>query len=105
MEYCTHCIILDTWSRTKFKRSHVSGIDYLSRLILSGMILRNEVIDLVKKHERDLNLWSVENFSNFLGHSITEFNTIIDRLCNRQFFRKDAFDRWLLMEPIQKEMD
>lgn len=87
------------------KFGHASATDYASRFVRYGMISRNEAIDLVRKHDHNLDPRSVEDFCSFLGYSETEFYAIIDKLYNRQLFQKDAFGRWVLKEPIQKEMD
>jgi len=87
------------------KFGHASATDYASRFVRYGMMTRNEAIDLVRKHDHNLDPRSVEDFCNFLGYSETEFYAIIDKLYNKQLFQKDAFGRWVLKEPIQKEMD
>lgn len=87
------------------KFGHASATDYASRFVRYGMISRNEAIDLVREHDHNLDPHSVEDFCKFLGYTETEFYSIIDKLYNKQLFKKDSFGRWVLKDPIQKDSE
>lgn len=71
------------------KFGHASATDYCSRMIRYGMITRDEAVDLVKKHDHDLDPRSVREFCEFSGYTEKEFWGVIDRHYNRELFTKE----------------
>ena len=64
------------------------------------MLDRNEAIELVKKHDHDLDSLCVRDFCNFLGYTEREFWDIVDKFYNRDIFKKNEFNKWVLKEPL-----
>lgn len=83
------------------KFGHATATDYASRYIRYGLLTRNEAIELVKKHDHNLDPLCVRDFTNFLGISESEFWNIIDTFYNEDIFKKDEFGRWVLKQEIQ----
>ena len=65
------------------------------------MLTREEAIELVKKHDHDLDKLAVKDFIDFTGYTEEEFYNIIDSLYNRDLFKKDEFGRWVLKTEIR----
>lgn len=82
------------------KFGHASATDYAARFIRYGLLTRDEAIDLVRKHDHNLDPKSVEDFINFVGYSESEFWSIVDSLYNRDLFEKNGFGEWKLKNPI-----
>lgn len=93
---------VDTWLKYP-KFGHAGATDYASRFIRYGIITREEGIELVKKHDHNLDPLAVYDFCEFCGYTETEFWKIIDRHYNKNLFKKDLFDRWILKNPLWKE--
>lgn len=85
------------------KFGHASATDYASRMIRYGLLTRKEAIELVKKHDHDLDPLSVRDFCSFCGYSESEFWQIIDNLYNKEIFQKNALGAWELKKPVWKE--
>ncbi|MBR3149664.1 MAG: N-acetyl sugar amidotransferase [Eubacterium sp.] len=85
------------------KFGHASATDYASRMIRYGLITREEAIELVKKHDHDLDPLCVRDFCEFCGYTEKEFWSIIDGLYNRELFEKDDNGNWVLKEPLWKK--
>ena len=83
------------------KFGHASATDYAARFIRYGMLTREEAIELVKKHDHDLDKLAVKDFIDFTGYTEEEFYNIIDSLYNRDLFKKDEFGRWVLKTEIR----
>lgn len=82
------------------KFGHASTTDYASKYIRYGMITREEGIELVKKYDHKLDQRSVQEFTDFLGYSLTEFYSIVDNFYNNELFEKNMFGEWQLKNPI-----
>lgn len=82
------------------KFGHATATDYAARLVRYGMLDRNEAIELVKKHDHDLDSLCVRDFCNFLGYTEREFWDIVDKFYNRDIFKKNEFNKWVLKEPL-----
>lgn len=82
------------------KFGHASATDYAARMVRYGMIARDEAIELVHKHDHDLDPLSVRDFCEFAGYKESEFWKIIDKFYNRDIFTKDKFGGWVLKDPI-----
>ena len=85
------------------KFGHASATDYGARMIRHGMLTRDEAIELVKKHDHDLDPRSVREFCQFFGYSEKEFWEIIDSNYNQDIFEKKNNSVWEIKNPIWKE--
>ena len=85
------------------KFGHASATDYASRMVRYGLISREEAIEMVRKHDGNLDALAVRDFCEFCGYTETEFWKIVDSLYNRNLFVKDEFDKWVLKEPVWKK--
>ena len=85
------------------KFGHACATDVVSRLVRTGILTREEAIELVKKHDHDLDQKCVDDFCNFCGYTISEFWKIVDSFYNRELFEKDQNGRWVLKDPIWKQ--
>ena len=83
------------------KFGHQAATDYASRMVRYGMIDRETGFKLIKEHDANLDPRSVREFCQFLGYTEPEFWTIIDRLYNKEIFKKDAHDRWVLISDYK----
>ena len=82
------------------KFGHASATDYAARFVRYGLLTRDEAIDLVKKHDHNLDAKCIEDFINFLGYSESEFWNVIDKLYNKEIFEKNIFGQWMLKNPV-----
>jgi N-acetyl sugar amidotransferase len=82
------------------KFGHAFATDCASRFVRYELITREEAIELVKKHDHDLDPLAVRDFCEFLGYTEEEFWSIIDDLYNPDLFEKDKFGNWILKDPI-----
>lgn len=82
------------------KFGHASATDYAARFVRYGLITREEAIELVRKYDHNLDPKSVEDFINFLGYSHSEFWNIIDKLFNKDIFKKNIYGEWVLKNPV-----
>jgi hypothetical protein len=85
------------------KFGHQAATDYSARYIRYGLLTRNEAIELVRKKDHDLDPKSIDHFCRFTGYTQSEFWKIIDKFYNKEIFIKDAFNRWVLKNPIWRE--
>lgn len=84
------------------KFGHATATDYAARFVRYGLITREEAIELVRKHDHNLDPRCVEEFIKFTGYSCSEFWSIVDKLYNRDIFEKNSLGQWVLKEPIWK---
>ncbi|MCR4657332.1 MAG: N-acetyl sugar amidotransferase [Lachnospiraceae bacterium] len=82
------------------KFGHGVATDYASRYVRYGMISREEAVKIVKERDGMLDPKCVEDFCEFLGYSESEFWAIVDSFYNEELFEKNAFDEWVLREPV-----
>jgi N-acetyl sugar amidotransferase len=82
------------------KFGHQAATDYSSRFVRYGLLDRNQALELVKRHDHDLDPLTMRDFCDFCGYSEREFWGIVDRWYNRDLFEKDAFGRWVLKTPV-----
>ena len=82
------------------KFGHATATDYASRFIRYGMMSREEAVDLVNKHDHDLDAQCVRDFCEFLGYSEKEFWSIVDGFYNKDLFEKDSFGTWTLKKGL-----
>lgn len=85
------------------KFGHQFATDYASRFIRYGMITRDEGIELVKKHDHDLDSLAVRDFCEFCGYSETQFWEIVDKFYNKDLFIKNDIGKWVLKHPVWEE--
>ncbi len=83
------------------KFGHASATDYASRFIRYGILTRDEAIELVKKHDHNLDPLAVRDFIEFAGYSEKEFWEIVDGFYGPEIFDKDDFGAWKLREPAK----
>jgi len=84
------------------KFGHASATDYASKFIRYGLISRDEAIELVKKHDHNLDSLTIQDFIDFAGYSHKEFWDIVDSLYNKDLFEK-VDGEWKLKNPVWKE--
>lgn len=85
------------------KFGHATATDYAARFVRYGLLTRDEAIELVKKHDHDLDIKSVLDFTDFVGYTETEFWKIIDKQYNKEIFEKNIYGGWKLKNPIWNE--
>lgn len=95
----TRAYLVHSWMKYP-KFGHASATDYAARMVRYGLIDRNKAIDLVRKHDHDLDVLCIRDFCVFMGYSESEFWEIIDKLYNREIFTKNEYGRWMLKNPI-----
>jgi len=83
------------------KFGHASATDYASRMVRYGMISRKEAIELIKKHDHNLDPLCVRDFCEFLNYKEKEFWEIIDKQYNLDLFEKDTNGYWRLKKQIK----
>lgn len=84
------------------KFGHTSATDYAARMVRYGMISREEAVQMVKKHDAYLDPLCVRDFCEFCGYTETEFWNIVDKLYNKDLFKKDVNGAWVLKDPVWK---
>ncbi len=82
------------------KFGHQFATDYASRFVRYGLITREEAIDLVRKHDHNLDSLAIRDFCDFLGYKESEFWSIVDKFYNKDLFHKDDHGKWVLKHPI-----
>jgi len=82
------------------KFGHATATDYAARFVRYGQISREEAVDLVRRHDHDLDSKCVDDFVDFTGYSYTEFWSIIDGFYNRDLFEKNELGQWILKNPV-----
>jgi len=82
------------------KFGHATATDYASRLIRYGLLNRDEAVEIVKKHDHDLDPKCIQDFCSFLGYSERAFWDIIDGFYNEEIFIKDKNGQWVLRTPL-----
>jgi N-acetyl sugar amidotransferase len=87
------------------KFGHASATDYAARFVRYGMLTRDEAIEMVKKHDYDLDVLCIRDFCDFIGYSEIEFWAIIEKLYNKDLFEKNKFGKWCLINSIYEVND
>ncbi|MEG1300042.1 MAG: N-acetyl sugar amidotransferase [Erysipelotrichaceae bacterium] len=82
------------------KFGHACATDYTSRFIRYGMMDRDEAIKIVKEKDHNLDPICVKDFCEFADYSEKEFWEIIDKLYNKEIFKKDKCGNWVLKNPV-----
>ena len=84
------------------KFGHASATDYAARYIRYGVLTREEAIELVNKHDHDLDPLSVDHFCSFVGYSRSQFWNIIDKFYNTELFKKNENGKWVLKKSFKE---
>lgn len=82
------------------KFGHTSATDYAARMVRYGLIDRAKAVELVKEHDGNLDPLCVRDFCDFCGYSESEFWAIVDKLYNKDIFKKDIAGKWVLKHPV-----
>lgn len=82
------------------KFGHATATDYAARFIRYGILSREEGVELVKKHDHNLDSLCVRDFCDFCGYSESEFWNIVDKFYNKDLFKKNNLSDWVLKEPL-----
>jgi len=82
------------------KFGHATATDYAARLIRYSDITRGKGMELIRKHDHNLDLVCVRDFC---GYTETEFWNIIDKFYNRELFDRNESGKWVLKNPVWKE--
>lgn len=85
------------------KFGHASATDYASKFVRYGLITRERAIELVRKHDHNLDSKTVEDFCLFTGYSVQEFHKIVDQFYNKELFTRNSFGEWILKSPVWKQ--
>jgi len=85
------------------KFGHATATDYASRFVRYGLITRDEAVELIKKHDNNLDDKSIQDFVEFTGYTMKEFWSIVDKFYNRDLFIKDEYGQWKLKHPIWED--
>jgi len=83
------------------KFGHASATDYAARMIRYGLLTREEAVKIVNERDGKLDPLCVRDFCEFCGYTEEEFWKIVDSLYNRDLFKKNQFDKWVLKEPLK----
>lgn len=65
-----------------------------SRWIRAGLVTRNEMIPLVKEHDKKLDQGIVDKFMEYTGMSVREFWSTMDKWYNTELFYQDRDGVW-----------
>lgn len=69
-------------------------------MIRYRLITREEGIELVKRHDHNLDPKAVKDFMAFAGYTATEFWGIVNKFYNREIFELNEFGEWKLKVPV-----
>ncbi|MGY0399597.1 MAG: N-acetyl sugar amidotransferase [Ostreibacterium sp.] len=78
------------------KFGHASATDYSARMVRYGILTREEAVELVKKHDHNLDPRCIREFCAFMGYSEKEFWGIIDGLYNQELFQRGSNGNYVL---------
>ena len=76
------------------KYGHASATEMASRWIRTGLVKREEMVEYVKKYDKNLDQEIVTQFCNFTKMSPREFWKIMDKWYNSDFFEQDREGVW-----------
>ncbi len=95
----TRAYLIHPWLKYP-KFGHATATDYAARFVRYGLLTRNEAIELVKKHDHDLDKLALRDFCQFLGYNERQFWDIVDKFYNTELFVK-VNNHWKLKNPIK----
>lgn len=76
------------------KFGHAAATEMASRWIRAGHVTREEMIPLVKKHDKKLDQRMVDGYLQYTGMTPREFWRIMDKWYNRNLFYQDRDGVW-----------
>ena len=76
------------------KFGHASATEMASRWIRAGLKTREEMIPLVKEHDKKLDQGIADNFMAFTRMTPREFWAVMDKWYNKSLFYQDQFGVW-----------
>jgi len=76
------------------KYGHASATEMASRWIRTGLVKREEMVEYVKKYDKNLDQEIVTQFCNFTKMSPREFWKIMDKWYNKDLFEQDKDGIW-----------
>lgn len=76
------------------KFGHAAATEMASRWIRAGHVTREEMIPLVKKHDKKLDQRMVDGYLQYTGMTPREFWRIMDKWYNRDLFYQDRDGVW-----------
>jgi len=82
------------------KFGHAFATDFASRLVRYGEITREQAVELVRKHDHNLDPLAVRDFCDFLNYKEQDFWSIIDTLYNKDIFEKKPYAGWKLKKSL-----
>ncbi len=82
------------------KFGHATATDYASRFLRYGMLNREQAVELVNKHDHDLDKLAIVDFCEFLGYSERQFWNIVEKFYNKDLFIK-VNNQWKLKNPLK----
>lgn len=82
------------------KFGHASATDYAARMVRYGLMTRDEAVEAVKQHDHKLDPLCVRDFIEFCGYTETEFWAIVDKMYNKEIFKKNERGAWELKHPV-----
>lgn len=97
----TPAYLVHSWLKYP-KFGHAAATDYGARYIRYGLLRRDQAIDLIKKHDFNLDSRTIKEFCEFLNYTEEEFWIIINRFYNREIFKEED-GQWNLKSPIWEE--
>ncbi len=82
------------------KFGHATATDYASKFVRYGLINRDQAVELVRRHDHDLDSNAINDFCAFTGYTYSEFWDIVDSFYNRAIFDKNENGQWFLKKPV-----
>jgi len=90
----------------KFGFGH--GTDQVVEAINSGMMTREEGLELVRKYDGKCDHHYIERFCHYFGISEATFLEVVESLRNHEIWKRNAADEWMLSversDPINLEL-
>lgn len=92
----TRAYLVHPWLKYP-KYGHSMATDISARMVRYGKLARAEALELVAKHDHNLDPLCVQDFCAFCGYSEKEFWAIVDKFYNPALFTKTEHG-WILNE-------
>lgn len=94
--------LLNAWMKYP-KYGHAYATDYASRWIRYGVLSREDGLKLVEERDHALDPKIIDDFCQFTGMSVNEFYNALDKLYNKDLFKKNEFEQWRLRKEFIAE--
>lgn len=98
----SYAYLIHAWMKYP-KFGHACATDYSARFVRYGMLSREAAVEIVRQKDHAIDPLAVRDFCRFASYSETEFWRIVDSFYNRDIFKKDEYDNWVLKNPIWNE--